>query len=432
MLAEAASASVIIATGSHSVITNSGSILTETDTAFAVSGGDGTQTLNILPGSRILGGIDLGDGSDIANISGSFGSAALTFDSADSLTINLLTDNAVNLGNVGGPNTSTVLVVDPTRESVIGNTLSTVTTGAHQVVNNRIQNNTPTQPIRLASAGQSAGLLASSYEPMVWGQFFGYSGERGGEGMVQRYDHDHRGVVFGFERNAAQVRQGLLLGFVKADTKSATHTRDTNSFFIGAYGHTDYRSVTLSGSVLIGYEQHDSTRWVLDNLNGEETARSSSSGQFISPALTINTNHALSEQWELRPSATLAYTFSRNGGYAETGTTHANLEVSSRNVSALTTRLQLEGVGQIQAGEIYLRAGLQSRQTSSGDIKARVGGNQFQFGSQSSSDATGGFVGVGINWHLNERYRLVADIETGRLSGSEKYHRGQLSFQYWF
>lgn len=267
---------------------------------------------------------------------------------------------------------------------------------------------------------------------MVWGQWFGQSGKRGEQGMVQGYDHDHQGVVFGFERNRAQHRQGLLVGYAKAEAKNSTHKRKSDSVFVGAYGHQERGRFSLSGSIIVGQEQHKGQRWVLDNVNGEETARSSSRSHFVSPSLTLGTRHALQSEIELRPSATVAYTYSRHNGYSESGTTLSNLQVASRNHQAWATRVQLEAAKPTRAGEVYARVGVQSRHTKSGNIQASAAGNAFQFAPQSSTNVSGSYVGLGVNWHLNQQYKLLLDAETGRMSGNESYSRGQMTLQYWF
>ena len=422
------SARGISSTATNASITNSGLISAMGAGAYAIYGGSGNQTLNILNGSRILGAIDLvddGGDADVANIYGSFGSAVLTFENTE--TINVFMDNAVLL------NGNTVVVVDPTGESITGNTLNALASGAHQVVSQRMQRTPAPKPVQLASLELSPGMLFQEQGPVLWGQVFGYSGERGAQGAVQAYDHDYRGFVVGYELDhAPQDRVGLLAGVASSDSKSRSQVRDTNSVFIGAYGHRSLGKAQLSASLLLGWEDHDNQRQVVDNLNGVETARSSTDSVFLSPSLTLSSAYAIRPDIELRPSVTLSYSAGRYDGYTETGTTQANLQVGSRTVAATSARLQLEGAKQIKGGEVNLRAGMQSRHTNADDVQASLAGSNFQYSAASDDNVSGGFIGVGVNLSLTNQLELVADVETGKLSGNEDYLSGQLSMQYRF
>ena len=404
-------------------ITNSGSITATGTGVYAIQGDSGTnQKVNTLPGSRILGAIDLGGNgdADVANIYGSFGSAVLTF--ANTETINVYIDNAVLVGN------STVVVVDPTGESITANTLNALTSGAHQVISQRMQHrptDTRTQSTDLDLAFQEQG-------SEVWGQWFGYNSKRGVEGSVQAYNYDYKGYVVGYEHKFARVRVGLLAGVTNSDTNSNTHDRETESVFLGAYGYLNLGKANLTASLLLGRENHDNRRWVLDNLNGIETSHSSTDSYFISPSLTLSSAFRVRPDIELRPSATLTYSAGRYDGYEESGTTHANFNVDSRNVEALSTRLHLEGAKQINGGEINLRAGVQTRHTDADDVKVSLAGSNFQFHSASDNNVSGEFIGLGANLRLNNNLELVADLESGQMSGAEDYLSGQLTLQYRF
>ena len=276
-------------------------------------------------------------------------------------------------------------------------------------------------------------MLFQEQGPVLWGQVFGYSGERGAQGAVQAYDHDYRGFVVGYELDhAPQDRVGLLAGVASSDSKSSSQVRDTNSVFIGAYGHRSLGIANLTASLLLGWEDHDNQRQVVDNLNGVETARSRTDSLFISPSLTLSSAYAIRPDFELRPSATLSYSAGRYDGYTESGTTQANLQVGSRTVAATSARLQLEGAKQIKGGEVNLRAGMQSRHTNADDVQASLAGSNFQFAAASANQVSGGFVGMGLSLRLNNRLDLTADLEAGKMSGDEKYLSGQLTLQYWF
>jgi len=418
----------ISALGDKANITNSGSIFSEEGRAIDSGLFPNTfdQTLNILPGSRILGRIDLGMGAgDIANIYGSFGSAALTFDNTE--IINVLTPNAVRIGT-----TDTVVVIDPTVESVTANTLNTFTTGIHNVINRRMQHTPATKPVQLAALELSPGMVYQERAPVLWGQAFGQNSERDGEGQTLAYDHDYRGVIGGYERDYESARVGLVAGAARADTDSAMFNQDTDSVFIGVYGHAYLGKVKLTASLLAGLEDHETKRQVLDNINGYETAKSDKDSYFLSPSFTLSSAYTLDPEVEFRPSATLTYTVGRYDSYEETGTTNANLDVDSRTVHALGTQLQLEWAKIIKGGEINMRLGAQSRHTGGDDIAGNLGGANFKYAAMSDSDVAGAFAGWGIRQEIKDKLSVLADLEVGRFSGDEEYVAGQVTLEYRF
>src|SRR3546814_689108 len=188
----------------------------------------------LLSGSRILGAIDMGAGEDTAKIYGGYGSASLTI--ANTEHINLFIDNAVTVGN-------TVVVVDPTSESVSGNALNALTSGAHNMVSQRMQHTPAVEPVQVAALELAPGMWYQDRGPVVWGQLFGYNGERGAEDQVQAYDHDYHGFMAGYERDFSGSRVGLLAGAARGKTDSDSQNRESDSLFVGVYGHLNLGQV---------------------------------------------------------------------------------------------------------------------------------------------------------------------------------------------
>ncbi|MBA3002937.1 MAG: autotransporter domain-containing protein [Desulfurivibrio sp.] len=412
-------------TSPDTTITNSGLISATGTNSYAIEGNTNT-TLNLLPGSRIIGRIDLGDNGgdlDTANIHGIFGSSVLTFENTE--VINLYTDNAVKIGN-------TVVVVEPTGESARAATLNTLTSGVHQVIGQRMQRTPAKEPIQLAALSLSPGMLHQEQQPVAWGQVFGSQGDRSQEGQMLAYDYDLGGVVIGYEQDFGKSRVGMLVGAATGSTETTMTDTDTDSVFLGVYGHVFLGPVNLTATLIGGNEAHDTSRLVLDNLNGYETATSDTDSYFISPSLTLGSSYVLTQEIELRPSATVTYSAGSYDGYDETGTTNANLQVDSRTVQALSTRLQLEVAQRVAAGEVSLRAGIQTRHTDSGTIEMHLGGSDFRFNAAGDEDVAGGFLGCGAHLLLSDRLSLVVDAEFSRMSGDEKQVAGQLTLQYQF
>ena len=261
------------ATGIESVglttINNSGLISAMGTDAYAILGGPG-MTLNLHPGSQIIGRIDLGEplsDLDIVNIHGGNTSANLIFENTE--VINLIDGAGVVAGN-------NVITVDPTGESTRGVALAGLTSSIHTLVSRRMAHSAPPEPIQLASLTLSPGMLFQESKPVAWAQVFGGTSDRDSEGSALGYDHDQAGFTLGYEWDLASRRVGLMGGVAHAKTETQTMSfeTETDSYFMGAYGHFNLGSVNLTAALLGGYSDYENDRSVVDNLNGIEVARS--------------------------------------------------------------------------------------------------------------------------------------------------------------
>ena len=410
----------------YDTITNSGLIWASGAGSYAIydSAGSYDHTVNILPGSRILGAIDLNDGSDTANIHGAYGSAVMTF--ANTETINVLAPNAVLVGG------DMVIVVEPTGESSRGVVLDGLTSGIHNTLSQRMRGTRPIVPIELASLEMSPGMRYQERAPYAWGQVFGSKSSRDAEGMMLDLDTRMSGFVAGYEQDYHNGRIGFMAGAAHSSVETDTLNQDINTIFAGVYGHAFLGWANLSASLIAGGESHDQDRIVLDNLNGYETARSDTHSLFVSPSLTLSQVYTLNSTNELRPSMTVSYSLGRYDGYTETGTTNANLRVDNRTVQALSGRLQGEWAHALDAGEVSVRLGVQSRSTSGDAIKMSVGGNNLRFDAMGDKHAAGGYLGFGARLNIGKQLHLLADVEAGHMSGGEEQLSGQLTLQYPF
>ena len=173
---------------------------------------------------------------------------------------------------------------------------------------------------------------------------------------------------------------------------------------------------------MAGYEDHDNDRVVVDNLNGFETAQADFSSFFISPSLTLSSAYVLDEYFELRPSATLAYSGGWYEDYAESGTTRSDLVIDDRDAHALTGQLQLAAAySPYEDNELELRAGAKARYTDNDNIDVSLAGTNFQIPNASDNDVYGGYIGMNLRIAIKEKINLIADVEQGFASGNENH-----------
>lgn len=416
----------------NSSFTNSGLISATGSATQAIAGGTGQQTLNLEQGSMIIGTVDLGGGVDTVNVNvnGNGPSGTVTFLNTE--TINLASGVAgVVVGN-------RVTTVDPTGQSFLGTTVNAVNVGIHNTINARVNaafssaaGISSEDPVAIEpAAGGSARSRLFDDGAEVWGEVFGGRLEREGEGATLAFDQNYYGFVSGYERQADFGRFGFTFGFANSvieTTQVQSVDTDVLSFFGGVYGHTGIApNLTLSTNLILGYENYDNRRTVIDNIAGVESAESDFNNFFISPSVSLQYDHELVKGFHLRSSGSLVYTASFFDSYSESGTTASNLDIDSRTVQTLNTRAQIAGVVVRDNVDFELRVGFDGRFSDNGDINASLAGNSFQFSSSDDDSVLGGFIGMNANIAASDQLNIVADAEFRKASGSENEISGRL------
>ena len=414
--------------GADGVITISGDVFATGNATQAIVGRS-NQTLNLLPGFRIIGSIDLGSGTNTVNITGGkTSSSTLTIDNAG--TISLLGGvPLVRNGNV-------IAVIDPTTQTANRAALSLTMESIHQAVNQQLMSTPPSKLIQVAATRLLPGMLHQAPRPYAWAHFLGGYREREDDETALAYDHDMYGFVCGYENTLGNHRVGVFAGVSHSDIETDIDSIkiDTDRFFIGAYGQYIMGDWILNGSVTAGYGDHDNDRTVLDNLRGFETARSDYDSVFISPSLTLIRTYECKSGIELRPSAQLTYTYAYYDDYRETGTTRSNLSVDSRDVNIVSGRLQLAGSQTMSdgRGEVELRGGMKLRHYGSDSVHVDFNGSPLTYRTAGDNNVLGGYFGANVRYQINDRLNLVGNAEYGQASDDEKSIAGYLGLAFSF
>ena len=414
--------------GADGVITISGNVFA-TGSATKAIVGNNNQTLNLLPGFRIIGSIDLGSGTNTVNITG-----------GKTLSSTLTIVNAGMINLLGGVplvrNGNVVAVIDPTTQTANRAALSLTMESIHQAVNQQLMSTPPSKLIQVAATRLLPGMLHQAPRPYAWAHFLGGYREREDDETALAYDHDMYGFVCGYENTLGNHRVGVFAGVSHSDIETDIDSIkiDTDRFFIGAYGQYIMGDWILNGSVTAGYGDHDNDRTVLDNLRGFETARSDYDSVFISPSLTLIRTYECKSGIELRPSAQLTYTYAYYDDYRETGTTRSNLSVDSRDVNIISGRLQLAGSQTLSGGrgEVELRGGMKLRHYGSDSVYVDFNGSPLTYTTAGDNNVLGGYFGANLRYQIKDRLNLVGNAEYGQASDDEKSIAGYLGLTFSF
>lgn len=202
--------------------------------------------------------------------------------------------------------------------------------------------------------------------------------------------------------------------------------------FAGAYLTRPLGNIALTAGPIAGVESHDSTRDVLDNLEGVETATATFDSQFISASVAAEMAAFTLGALELRPSAMTAYTVSSIDGYTEEGTTNANLQFDSRTAQTLTTRAQLETVTALANVDLAYRFGVDGRFGNEDDIAITFDGQSQDFAAGDSDAVLVGFLGAQARFAPADGLHLVGDVEYGFADGEEQTFGASLNVSFAF
>ena len=435
----------------NNMLTNTGSLIATGDAIYAVLAGSGDDTVVLGLGSQVVGRIDLGGGNNqliVITAKGPTNSSSMTIENTDTIMLMGGADNSVLAGD-------TVVMIDPTGQSFLSAAVSDLTRSVHGAINRRSLRPTngaagsgsARAPLQLASLESdtrpraSAGLQtaqrldsAAADGPAAWGEAFGASGNRGDDGQTLAYDHDYIGAMGGYETAFDTFQLGVAAGFAlgSIDTQETSIDTDVESYFVGLYGEREFGRLRLSGSLIGGYEEYESDRLVIDNLNGEETARSDFDNFFISPSVALAAGLPLAEGLELRPSAGAVYTAAFYDSYREEGTRASNLSVDSRTVQVLNTRLQMAVAMLPEGAEIELRGGLEGRFSDQDDVDGSLAGANFSFATTEDESVYGGYVGMNIQVFTADRLAVSGDVEYRSAGGDEDQINGAMRATYRF
>jgi len=414
-----------VAAGGTGNVTNSGIISGPIAIQFASS----ANTLTLLPGSKILGTIQLVGGGDTVNVR--TGNQNLTFGGAAGLTGATVTSTApfVVVGNQ-------VVTIDPTAFAANGRLLGDFSRSVSQVV--------PSFGNRPAATGggpigyAAASVVSSAFDNMpgrdayaadqavfkaptvvhadgtaVWARGFGGYRVQQSDGALLRTANTFYGGAIGIEKQVAyDLRVGAFAGGGATRSSIELNSGDTNSNlgFGGVYAHYFRGASFLYAAVQGGGSRNDVTRNNINNnlvANGLETAKGSYNGWYVSPELTLGHNVALGQvagaQHTLTPSIGVRYLYGSFGGYTETGST-ANLTVNSQTVQTLEERAELKLTRATLLSPdfallIDVTAGaLGVQRVGSNTVNAALLGQSIPFAAPGKDDVYGGFGGLGMEF----------------------------------
>lgn len=435
-------------------------------------------TLNILPGSRIIGTIELagdtfypGSGTSVNIFSGHDISSVLTFGANCGCGfVGGLTDTGAIVNVTGGApyviNGNTVAVLDPTSFAMQDRNVIDVTRTITSLVTSRLTNPAPiggngSSAMGFAPSGNVArdmandafsGIPALAYAgndrvllsnpsftaadgTSIWAQGFGGQRIQQADAPTLRSVNNFYGGVLGVDKT---VQPGLRLGgFIGAGNVKSTialNSGETTSdmVFGGIYGRYALARAFLDFSLLGGGSSNDVKRTIANNLvpGGYEYAAGKYNGWFISPEIAYGLNQSLGTNLTLTPSARVRYLAAGFGGYDETGST-TNLSVRSRVSHNFEERGEFKlthTTNATPAEQLQLSgtAGLIALQrVGDSNVNTILLGQSLAFATPGKASIVGFYAGAGFDWRHVSGISVFGATEFTAMSDSSQTITGR-------
>ena len=430
-----------------SSLTNSGTIRNSSGVAIQFAGGP--DTLILLPGSFIIGAINLVGVDDTVNVR--VGNQNLTFNTLAGATVTgtvpfVVAGNRIasidptpfgladkNLMDFTRAVSSMLASIGDTTLSSSGPAASNAF--AAETGSNRVGDAFVSIPA-LSYAGSDS--MAFKNPTMVyadgrnvWAR--GFVGER-----FQRSDGASLGARNLFEGGAIGVdllalpdlRVGIFAGggHSQLSVDSNAGSTRTDTVFGGLYGRYAFASFGAASYLDFALQGGGSNNGVIrGNINnnllasGLETATASYNGTYVSPELTYGVKLPLWTNYVLTPSIRLRYVAGTFGGYTETGST-ANLTVANRTIQDFEQRgeLKLTRVTAFTARDVLLTSVnvgvLGIERLGDTTINTVLLGQGLPFVTPGKNNVVGLFGGLGMEWRTRSGVSFFGAAEYTAMS----------------
>ena len=416
--------------------------------------GFGADKVTFLPGSRLVGSVEMGFGapSTVNIVTGRDIGWLITFGACGCGGI--VENQSIVKFTGGAPavvSGNQIATLDPTAFGVTDKNLLDFTGWVSSLIGGRLGDVSPVNAAFAAFAPTGNPIVAAAHDAFASVlPASAYAADKGlgvlpqagivdpasgtavwtsGFGGIRRQDAD--GPMLGSRTTAyggaigidGQLRPDLRIGgFVGAgqgrlNVDQDSQSVDTDYVYGGLYGRFDWVSHFLDFSVQAGRSGNDSQRLVANNMvsNGLETASASYDGWYVSPQIAYGVRIPVNANMTLTPNARVRYLAGRFDGYNETGSAQ-NLSVGERKVENFEERFELALTlyEPMSAGVIKTTAtlgGIAQQRVGDRTIDTVLIGQDLAFATPGQNSTFGGYAGLAFDYRLSSNANIFGGVE---------------------
>jgi len=431
-----------------SVLTNAGLINGSfASIDFTSSGGD---TLTFLPGSRLIGSVELGTGArSTVNIhTGRDVGWIITFGACGcgGLVANNSVVNFIG-GAPGVVSGDRIATLDATAFGIAGKSVSDFTGLVSSIVGARVGEFTQ------ASAGGAATAFApapaasgtafalmpevgnayASAAPVanasmvdrqsgtaVWSKgFAGFRRHPGDDVMLASTSTGFGGALGIDGQFNSTLRIGAFIGagMGKIDVARKSQDIETDYVFGGIYGRNDFGGRFVDFTVTAGHSSNSSERLIANNLagGGLQSAKAKYQGWFASPEIGYGVSLPAGDGITIVPSVRLRYVAGQFDGYSETGS-EQGLSVGRRTFQSLEQRIEIGFMRSALVGDRVFTSqvtagGIAVERLGDSSVDAVLIGQSISFSAPGNDFTAGAFAGIGTAYRFTNSASLFSSLD---------------------
>lgn len=408
-------------------VTNAGAIIGTGGTALRFA--SASDTLTLLPGSRIFGAIDMGGGQDLVNVITGRDISWLVMLSNFSGTIN------VSGGQPFAISGNQIATLDPTLFSTSDRTLMDFSRGVSSAIpmfegftdlsgGSATVFAAPQFPApRVENVFASIpGLSAYAADPLafknptvvrvdgatLWARGFGGERVQPADGILFKATSDYYGGMIGGDWLVRpELRLGAFIGGGATRTSLDQNAGRAGSdlVFGGGFARYAFGQSFLQAAVQGGPSQNSTSRTIASNLAPNlQAATASFDGWYLSPEMTYGLRHSFSSYsgvtWTMMPNLRIRYLYGAFDGYTENGS-NANLTVAGRTVQDLEERGEVKLLAETLNGLWLTRVNVYGgalgvQRLGDFTVSSLLLGLPLPFATPGKDDVWGGFGGGGL------------------------------------
>ena len=442
----------VLAAGGGSTIVNAGWLIgSYASIDLTASGGD---TITFLPGSRLIGSVELGFGapSTVNIMTGRDIAWLITFGACG---CGGLVENQSIVNFLGGaPGIvvgNQIATLDPTAFGQTDKVLMNFTGWISSILANRMGDGglgnaafaafAPVASPVVATATEAfasvlpatayaadkgvgavpqAGMVDRHSGTAVWTNAFGGFRNQQADGPNLASRSTGYGGAIGIDGQwRPDLRVGAFIGAGQGnfDVDRNSQSIDSDYVYGGVYGRFEWLTHFLDWAVQAGRSDNKSQRLVANNMapGGLETASASYDGWYVSPEIAYGVRLPINANMTLTPTARVRYLTGQFDSYNETGSAQT-LSVGTRNLQNLEERFELALTlyEPMSAGIIKTTATLGAlAQQRIGDrtIDTVLIGQDLAFATPGQNSSFGGFAGLAFDYRITSSANIYGGVE---------------------